>query len=356
MAEPASVAASRVSVSEHGRPPLHDVSLAVRPGDIVTILGPRGAGKTTLLRVLAGFIRPRSGQVLLGQRDAARLPPRKRGVALVEHGFGLFAPMTVARAMAWVAHRRAQPASLLQAAGLAEAAGAYPAGLDAGQRARFAVARALASMPAALLLDEPARGLEWRDCEALFAVIRTARRAGMGILYATDDPRQALALGDRVAVLVDGALRQEGTPQGVYDDPADPAVASLTGPVNVLSGTVQEEDDGGVLVRLASGGTVEARGLGLSAGSPCLVVVRPERIAIAALPPEQMGAGSLAAVVDWLTFHGDHVRIGLRAGDAGLTATRPAAAPLRGVGPGQMVSIAWQPHHAIAFPGSASDS
>ncbi len=351
MAEPASVAVSGVSLSEDGRPRLRDVSLALRPGDIVTVLGPPRAGKTALLRVLAGFIRPQSGQVLLAQRDAARLPPHKRGLALVEHGLGLFERMTVAQAMAWVAGRRVHPASLLEAAGLAEVADLLPASLGPGQQARFAVARALASMPAALLLDEPARGLEWRECETLFALIRTARAAGMGVLYATDDPRQALALGDRVAVLMDGALRQEGTPQTVYEDPADPAVAALTGPVNVLAGAVQEEADGVVLVRLASGGTVEARGAGLPAGARCLVLVRPERIAVAALPPDQMGAGSLAAVVDWLTFHGDHVRIGLRAGDAALTALRPAGAPLRGVTPGQMVAIAWQPDHATAFPG-----
>lgn len=350
MAEPASVAASGVSVSEDGRTRLRDISLALRPGDIVTILGPAGAGKTALLRVLAGFIRPQSGQVLLAQRDAARLPPRKRGLALVEHGLGLFGRMTVGETLAWVAHRRALPASLLQAAGLAEAADLLPASLAPGQKARLAIARALASMPAALLLDEPARGLEWRDCEALFTVIRTARAGGMGILYATDDPRQALALGDRVAVLVDGAVRQESTPQSVYEDPADPAVAVLTGPVNRLPGVVEEQAEDGVLVRLATGSSVEARGCGHVPGARCLVFVRPERIAVAALPPEQMGAGSIAAVVDWLTFHGDHVRIGLRAGDAAVTATRPAGASLQGIAPGQMVSIAWQPHHAIAFP------
>lgn len=355
MAGTAAAALSSVQTSRHDGPALQDVSLAVLPGEVLTLLGAAGSGKTTVLRVLAGFARPSSGQVCVAGRDAGLLPPRRRGLALVEHGLGLFADMTVAQALAFADPSGRHVAGLLEAAGLVGAARLRPAALSAGQRARLAVARALAASPHALLLDEPASGLDRRDMDALFALVRFARARGPGILYATSDPEQAIVLGDRMAVLAGGAVRQTGVPQALYDEPADPVVATLTGPVNVLAGEVQAVAEDGIRVRLDVGALVEARAgdaaarYGFRPGGRCVVCVRPERVAVAAIPADQMGEGAVAAEIAWVAFHGSHLRLGLRVGNAGVVASRPAGTSLRGIAAGRMVSVAWQPHHATAF-------
>ncbi len=348
-APPAIATLSRVHARGEGGVALRDVSLAVLPQHILTLLGPPGAGKTTLLRLLAGYVRPDSGQVLVGGRGAAGIPPGRRGLALVEHGLGSFARLSAAEAIGFAARPGARVAELLQQAGLAEVAGLRPHALRAGQRAVLAIARACAAASSALLLDEPAAGLEACERDAVHDMVRAARARGMGVVYATSDPAQAVALGDRMAVLCDGGIRQEGAPQTVYDDPTDAAVAALTGPVAMLPGMVEAEDDDGVLVRLDAGPLVGAREAGVASGGRCTVCIRPERLAISAVPAEQIGDGALPALVEWLTYHGDHLRLGLRAGGTAFVAARPAGAPLRGLAPGQTVSVAWQPHHASAF-------
>ncbi len=148
-------------------------------------------------------------------------------------------------------------------------------------------------------------------------------------------------------------------PQALYDEPADAVVAALTGPVNVLPGEVQAGEaqalgEDGLLVRLDAGALVEAKAgdaarYGFRPGGRCVVCVRPERLAVAAVPAEQMGEGALAARVDWVASHGDHLRLGLRAGDASIVASRPAGTSPRGIAAGRTVSVAWQAHHATAF-------
>ena len=354
MSGAAAAALSGAHASGPGPAGLRDISLAVQRGEILSLLGAAGSGKSRVLAMLAGFARLTAGGVLVDGEDAAALPPRRRRVALVEHGLGLFEGMTVAQNLAFADPAGTLVAGLLDLADLAAVQRLRPAALGAGQRARLAVARALAAAPRALLLDEPAAGLDPREIQALFALLRAARAGGAAILYATAEAGQAIPLGDRMAVLAGGAIRQAGPPQAVYDDPADAVVARLTGPVNVLAGEVLAIDEDGVRVRLDGGATVEARAgadakYGFRLGGRCAICVRPERLAVAAVAPEQMGEGALPAEVETLEFHGDRVTLRLRAGVAAILAYRPTGISLRGIAPGRTVSVAWQAHHATAL-------
>jgi molybdate transport system ATP-binding protein len=232
-------------------------------GAPVTVLfGPSGSGKTTVLRALAGLDRPDEGSIAFGGErwfDAAariHLPPQARGVGLLFQDYALFPHLSVRANLGYGLHRlaaaerAARVAELAGTFGVAELLDRRPAALSGGQRQRVALARALAPRPRLLLLDEPLSALDAPTREALRGELRhLLEQAGVPAVVVTHDRTEALALGDRLAVLVDGAVRQVGPVHEVFSGPVDAEVAKVVGTENVFPSRLLRRDDGLVVMR-----------------------------------------------------------------------------------------------------------
>ncbi|HWH95038.1 MAG TPA: ABC transporter ATP-binding protein [Baekduia sp.] len=217
------------------------VGLTIAPGETVALVGPSGAGKSTVLRAVAGLLRPDAGRVALGDAvwfDATArvaLSPERRAVGLVFQDYALFPHMTVAENVAFGGAARA--GELMQRLGIASLADERPGRLSGGERQRVALARALARDPGVLLLDEPLSALDAHTRAAVRGELaELLAELRLPALLVTHDHRDAIALADRVGVLVDGRLRQLATPGELLRAPADPFVAAFTG-ANVVDGT-----------------------------------------------------------------------------------------------------------------------
>jgi iron(III) transport system ATP-binding protein len=226
---------------------LHDVSLGIASGEFVCFLGPSGCGKTTLLRIIAGLEVQSAGQVWQGGRDVSRLPPAQRDYGIVFQSYALFPNLTVADNVAYgLVNRRTaraqiaqRVAELLKLVGLPGSEGRYPAQLSGGQQQRIALARALATAPGLLLLDEPLSALDALERVRLRQEIRALQqKLGVTTIMVTHDQEEALCLADRIVVMNQGVIEQVGTPMEIYREPATPFVADFVGKANVLPGRV----------------------------------------------------------------------------------------------------------------------
>jgi multiple sugar transport system ATP-binding protein len=236
---------------------LRALDLEVPNRAFLALLGPSGCGKTTALRVLAGLEAPTAGRVLIGERDVTRLQPRDRDIAMVFQSYALYPHMTVEDNIAYPLRiRKVAPAERARKVGTIAAAlevdhllKRFPRQLSGGQRQRIALARAIVRDPAAFLMDEPLSNLDARLRLTMRGEIkRLCHELGATTIYVTHDQAEALTMADLVAVMRDGALQQLGTPEEIYERPANRFVALFVGspPMNVLRATV----DAGIL-RLA---------------------------------------------------------------------------------------------------------
>jgi multiple sugar transport system ATP-binding protein len=267
---------------------LDGVSLSVDAGETLALFGPSGGGKSVLLRVIAGVIEPDDGAVRLGGRDMAGVPPEDRDVGMAFQNFALFPHMSAFDNIASpLQARRATPSALR--AGVEAAArllkidhvlGHAPRQLSNGQKQRTALARALAGGPSALLLDDPLRNVDAKlRFEMRLELPRLLADRGAASIYVTQDFREAMALGRRIAVLIGGRVAQVGGPEDIYLTPATLEVARLFGdpPINVLDVT-PEVDAAGPFVRLSDLRAPIDAGLAHAAGRPCALGVRPEAV------------------------------------------------------------------------------
>ena len=338
---------------------LDGLTLSAGPGLLTAIVGPAGSSKSVLLRTLAGFERAR-GAIMLDGQDVARLPPHRRGFGVVAQPDMLLPHLTLAENVAFPLRLRGLPrtgrarlvAEMLELVDLSAYAGLMPIQAGPALCQRATLARAAVFGPRLLLLDEPFSAQDPASRADLVASLRRVHQLlGTTTLLATRHGADALALADRVAVLRAGALEQHGAPAEVFERPRNAYVASLLGEHNRLPGTVEAIDDDIALVRLACGPLVEALlGKTLQPRDPCVVILRPDRIAIAPVPASDMGEAALDARLIEAQFLGDAYRLRMLIGSgAELIVRRPAASGLRGLAPGQAASVAWQPHHAWAF-------
>jgi multiple sugar transport system ATP-binding protein len=221
------------------------VDLQTAEGEFLVLLGPSGCGKTTLLRMIAGLEQPTAGQILIGGEVVNDLPPRARKIAMVFQSYALYPHMTVYDNIAFPLKaqgvaREEIPKRVQWAASLFGIAGLLtrrPRQLSGGERQRVALARALVREPAVFLLDEPLSNLDAKlRASARDELQQFQRRIGTTTIYVTHDQVEAMGLGDRIAVMERGRVRQIGTPQEVYDDPADTFVAGFLGspPMNLV--------------------------------------------------------------------------------------------------------------------------
>jgi spermidine/putrescine transport system ATP-binding protein len=274
-----------------------DVSFRVAEGEFFSILGPSGCGKTTILRIVAGFLEPSEGRVMIGGRDMKGLGPDRRPTAMIFQSLALFPLMPVWENVAFGLEARGVPRperrrraeALLALVALEGLGGRMPGELSGGQRQRVAIARALAIEPGVLLLDEPLSALDLKLRQRMRAELRgLQKRTGVTFLYITHDQSEALAMSDRVAVMSEGVLQQVGTPRLLYDDPATPFVARFVGESNALSGRIVTVSEGMARVETALGPLTGRAGAGARPGVAGTLYVRPEAL-------EPVGQGEEAA-------------------------------------------------------------
>ena len=306
-----------------------DLDLAVADGEVLAVLGPNGAGKSTLLRVLAGLLPPDTGRVTVDgdvwDGDGVHLPPHRRRVGMVFQDYLLFPHLTALENVAFGlrtrglkhAEARARAAEWLARVGLADLAGSKPGRLSGGQAQRAALARALATDPALLLLDEPLSALDARTRLTVRAELRRHLAAfGGSTVLVSHDPVDAMALADRVVVVEDGRVVQQGTPAEVARRPRTDYVARLVG-LSLLPGTAE-----GTTVRLDGGGVVA---VAEEAQGPIFVAVRPESVALYLTRPDGSPRNVWPARLVGATPHGTAVRCELD-GEVPLVADITASA------------------------------
>ncbi|GGL49987.1 ABC transporter ATP-binding protein [Wenxinia marina] len=285
-----------------------ELDLAIAPGELVTLLGPSGCGKTTTLRMLAGLETPTAGRILIGGQDVTRLPADRRDVSMVFQSYALFPHMSVAQNVAYglesggMARREARGAAEkgLDLVGLSGMGGRLPSELSGGQQQRVAVARALVLEPQVLLLDEPLSNLDARLRRRVRTEIRELQqRLGFTAVYVTHDQEEALAVSDRIVVMKDGRIAQQGTPRELYDSPASEFIADFIGEANVLPCEVESVSGGTATV--AVGGLRQPVPAREAAPGPARLAVRANAIT---LTP---GAGAFAGRIASAAYLGDHV-------------------------------------------------
>jgi iron(III) transport system ATP-binding protein len=267
---------------------LRDINLGVAQGEFVCFLGPSGCGKTTLLRIIAGLEVQTAGTVRQAGRDISRLPPAQRDYGIVFQSYALFPNLSVFDNVAYgLVNRRApraaiaaRVAELLKLVGLPDAGAKYPSQLSGGQQQRIALARALATSPGLLLLDEPLSALDALERVRLRQEIRLLQqRLGVTTIMVTHDQEEALSMADRIVVMNQGAIEQVGSALEIYREPASPFVADFVGKVNVLAGTAE---NGGLRIGAA---VLECNGTHVPKSHSVKIYLRPEDIVARPIAP-----------------------------------------------------------------------
>ena len=335
---------------------IREVTLDVADGEFVVLLGPSGCGKTTTLRVVAGFTEPDAGSVALGERDITWLPPWKRNAGLVFQNYALFPHLSAAQNVAFglemrkvgTAETARRVGDALQLVRLEHLAQRLPRQLSGGQQQRVALARALVFHPDVLLLDEPLSNLDAKLRQDVRVEIRELqRKLGLTTVMVTHDQEEALTMADRLVVMQDGAVRQVGTQQDLYERPCDRFVASFVGRSSFIEGEIE------VPGRFRSRG-----GLNLAcpaaAPGPATLALRPERILLAAAPQAAVD-NNLPGVVEFVSYLGAtvdmHVRISAK---ERVVVQIPNRAGQLVPNVGEQVHVAWLAGNGIVFPGSPS--
>ncbi len=331
---------------------VRDVSLEVEAGTLVTLLGPSGCGKTTILRLIAGLETATSGSIWIGDADVTLLPATARDVSMVFQSYALFPHMTVEENVGYGLRfsglPKADTAERVQA-GLAlvglEGYGArLPSELSGGQQQRVAVARAIVLEPQVLLFDEPLSNLDARLRRRVRDEIREIQTSlGLTVVYVTHDQEEALAVSDRIVVMNDAVIAQEGEPRELYESPDTAFVADFIGEANVLECEIVSSAGGTANVRL---GEVSLRlpDRGLAPGAAKLAI-RPNRIRLGTPgAPDSVPGRVLRA-----TYVGRHVEMTIETGIGSLFAVLPDADGCPS--PGDEVSALFPPDAPVLLLG-----
>ena len=267
------------------------INLDIAPGELIALLGPSGCGKTTTLRMIAGLETVTSGSIRIGDREVSQLPASKRGIGVGFESYALYPPMSVrdnllyglkARKVKGAEQMVTSISSRLEMDDLMDL---RPAGLSSGQKQRVALARALVRNPPVLLLDEPLSHLDASARQRVRRELKVLQREfGYTTIVVTHDQVEALSLADRLAVMDAGVVQQFGTPDEVFDDPANLFVAEFVGEpqINVLSGVVRSVD-GRLRVEIGSdAGALDTSATGVPDGTTVTVGIRPQDCLVSA--------------------------------------------------------------------------
>jgi spermidine/putrescine transport system ATP-binding protein len=306
----------------HGHPAAVDnIDLSVASGEFFSLLGPSGCGKTTTLRLIAGFEEPTAGQILLDGVDVASVPPHKRNVNTVFQSYALFPFMSVFDNVAFglrhahvgKAEQKTRVGEALALVDMTAYSDRRPSQLSGGQQQRIALARALVLNPAVLLLDEPLGALDAKLRRSLKVELKALQeRVGITFIYVTHDQEEALTMSDRLAVMHAGRIAQIGTPQEVYESPADAYVADFLGAANLIEIGVSERTGDSATSSLALGDSVLTTSVAVPAspGAKAQAVIRPERVRVE--PHGSAGPNRVPALVERVVYLGAATQVMLR--------------------------------------------
>jgi iron(III) transport system ATP-binding protein len=326
MTEPA-IRFNRVTKAFGAVRAVDEVSFALPQGGLVTLLGPSGCGKTTTLRLVAGLELPTDGTIVIEGRDVTRLAAAERRIAMVFQSYALFPHMNVLENVAYglvvngarKASAEADATSMLKTLGLDGLGQRLPSELSGGQQQRVAVARALVLRPQVLLFDEPLSNLDARLRRRVREDIRDLqKRLGLSVVYVTHDQQEALAVSDLVCVMRAGKIAQMGTPNELYEDPADAFIADFMGEANVLQGEVLGPG------RVALGGVALETVMRAHPPGPAQLAVRPESVTL--LPAGANGGEGLPGRVLRAAFLGQTREYEIETAAGQVFVVTPAAA------------------------------
>ena len=291
---------------------VNNVDLDIYQGELFCLLGGSGCGKTTLLRMLAGFEKPSSGQILIDGQDMSEVPPYKRPTNMMFQNYALFPHMTVEKNIAFGLEQdgisKAEISdkidSILKLVELQDYKKRRPQQLSGGQRQRVALARALVKQPKLLLLDEPLSALDKKLREQTqFELMNIQDKVGVTFVVVTHDQEEAMTLSTRIAVMDRGRFIQTGTPTEIYEYPRDRFVADFIGSANILDGKVVSNLEGTIEVSTYLGKFSFKSNSNISEGSDLFVGLRPEKISISKAASKSKNT---TGFIDDIGYFGDY--------------------------------------------------
>ena len=309
------------------------MDLVIFEGEFLSLLGPSGCGKTTTLNLIAGFVEPTAGRILIDGEDVTGLPAHLRGLGVVFQSYALFPHLSVFENVAFGLRERRTPSAeiarrvgeALELVQLDRQGRQRPAELSGGMQQRVALARALVYRPRVLLLDEPLAALDKKLREEMRDELRAIQRSvGITTVFVTHDQAEALGLSDRIAVMSRGRIEQLGAPREIYERPASRFVADFIGASTVLRGRAVAEDrvalSPDLTIRVSVGGL-------LRVGDQIELAIRPERVRLAAAA----GEGTAEARIEGLVYQGALTEVSARLADGQrvrVFVSEPAPMPL----------------------------
>lgn len=334
---------------------LSDVSVSVKKGEYLVILGPTGAGKTTMLRVVAGLEELDSGDVLVDDRNVTRADPEERGVVYLSQTYSLFPHMTVYQntdfgphVRDWdLANREQVVKEMLNLVRLQDRGDAFPHELSGGMKQRNALARALSTNVRTFLFDEPLRALDARlRLDLRTELRRMSKDLGITALHVTHDQEEAITIADRIVVLRKGKIIQMGTPREIYDNPISPFIQHFVGEANFFCGTIIGKEDSDTIVK-CDGLTIHARQSDLATGTEVCVGIKSERCVVNKETGE--GRNTLPGTVERELFLGRLSSLEISSEYGNLKAKVPATVSTT-IDEGDEVTIRFDSHQAVVFP------
>jgi len=296
---------------------LNKLNLTIKDGELVTLLGPSGCGKTTTLRSVSGFLPVQGGDIFLNGRRITDIAPEKRGIGLVFQNYALWPHMTVFKNLAFGLELRKVPteeikkrvATVLSSVKMDEYADRYPRQLSGGQQQRIALARAIVLEPDILLLDEPLSNLDALLREQMrFEIAAIHQRLGITTMYVTHDQTEAMVISDRIVVMRNGVVMQQGAPEEIYMRPRNKFVAGFMGTTCFVEGAVVTADGGRCVIATEDGLKLQGVGTDLKVGEKAFAAIRPEYIALDSRARQASGSSEVnrfTAKVDRSNFTGE---------------------------------------------------
>ncbi len=292
---------------------LDSLDLTIRDGEYFVILGPTGSGKTLLLELLAGFHHPDSGKILINGKDITDLSPEKRNLAFVYQDYSLFPHMTVKKNIEFGLKMKKLKApdklrEISEYLNISHLLERYPLNLSGGEQQRVSLARALVTGPEILMLDEPLSALDPRTQDSAREMLLNVHRKGrLTVLHITHDQTEARIMADKIAVVMDGKLVQVGTPEEIFEKPANDRIADFVGFENVLKGRVLSREEG--LLRIEVEGTVLEAAGEAGIGDTVHAGLRPENIVLSKTFTQSSIRNSLKGTVIEVQSLGALVRV-----------------------------------------------